>query len=154
MFHLLRIHFVDFSFSFCFCVSWLLPEGMLPSVSPESAGLLCALWSDDKKTCHMTQQFNFFFALCSSSHRKLGNLALYRFSMGLWQMTVTQIPSHALYCHLSPSVARPCLTLGFFRGGEMIWQLSDSHISRNCPLPCSLHRFGCWLTFHVEACRH
>lgn len=45
MFHLLRIHFVDFSFSFCFCVSWLLPEGMLPSVSPESAGLLCALWS-------------------------------------------------------------------------------------------------------------
>lgn len=73
----------------------------------------------------MTWWFYFYWAeILTPSSKKLTS---YIFSVGLLQTTVTQIPSPALYCHLSPAAARPCMTLIFFFPRVMKW--FDSAIS-------------------------
>lgn len=97
----------------------------------------------DRRTYYMTQWFYFFFfVLCSNLHQKLENLTSYIFSVGL------QIPSPALYCHLSPAAARPCMTL-FFLTRVMKWFDSDFRISAFKKLASALFFFFFFLSAHL-----
>lgn len=87
-------------------------RGYLSAVSLDNSGLICVV------KYIMTGGLVMWPGNCSFSlpcakilAESLKNLTSYIFSVGLWQTSLTQIPSSALYCHLFAAAARPGMEL-------------------------------------------